>query len=359
MEYDNLHLDLSEVDGYDKDFNYIISEREAGKTTGMWKKAKAIFNRNNSFLLTRREKVSISEAYINDSSHVINKFINDPEKKVKFYFKRGELEKGIVDVACSFGKHPPRFMFRCVALSNKMADMKSLLIPNCECIFFDEFIVDVRAGEKYLPNEAWRFNELYNTFQREATSAGKKFKAYFFGNPYSKANPYFVDKEVDISKLKRGSIYIKGNVLVYPYEIKPELKKLILERNPLYQFDNAYTRYAFDGISVNDANMILKTKQPKNFSLMIVVRIDNNLIGIYKSQYNEFDFNFWVGPVFNMAQNRMAYAFDFGDLQHGTMLIDSYGKKLFFSFAESMRMRKVAFANPQYGMWAEEIYNYV
>ena len=352
-----MHWDFREIDGYDRDFNFILSEREAGKTTALWRKCKAIFEKGATFILTRQQKVSITEIYLDDCARVINKFIDDPEKRYRFLYSKGALKSGIVDVYAQIGKKDPRLMFRCLALSNDLSDMKSLLLPNCACHFGDEFIKDVRSGEKYLPREAWKYCELINTFQREAP--GRRFKSYLFGNPYSKANPYFVQFEVDISKLRRGSIWAGKNTLVQCYEIKQELRDYIKAHNPLYEFDNAYTRYAFDGLAVNDANMIIRTKQPQGFTLFCVVLIEGQKVGLYSTYLANFDFVYWVGPVGELSKTRVAYAFDFADLQAGCVLLDNYGKRLLSRFSSAMQLRKVAFANSQYGYWAEEIYNFI
>lgn len=357
MEYDSLHWDFREIDGYDLDFNAILSTREAGKTTALWRRARSIFEKGGTFIITRQQKVSITEVYLRDSERVINKFIDNPENRYRFYFSKKSLKDGIVDVYASVGKKEPRLMFRCIALSNDLSDMKSLMLPNCVCHFGDEFIKDIRSGEKYLPREAWKYSELINTFQREAP--GRRFKSYLFGNPYSRANPYFVQFEVDISKLKRGKIYTNGKFLVQCYEIKQELRDYIKAHNPLYQFDNAYTRYAFDGVAINDANMILRARQPHGFQLFFVVIIEGNRIGIYYSFYATEEFCYWVGPVGDLRKGRAMYAFDFADLQQGTILMDSYGKAYLSRFAVAMGSRKVAFANSQYGYWAEQIYNFL
>lgn len=357
MEYDNLHWDFREIDGYNRPFNSVISEREAGKTTALWHKGRLLFEKGATFILTRQQKVSITDVYLHDCENVINKFIDDPEKRFRFLFNKGALDSGIVDVRAQVGKGEPRLMFRCIALSNQLSDMKSLMLPNCACHFGDEFIKDVRSGEKYLPREAWKYNELINTFQREAPN--RNFKSYLFGNPYSRANPYFVQWGVDISKLKRGTIWTNAQCVVQCYEIKPELREFIKANNPLYQFDNAYTRYAFDGLAINDSNMILKEKQPQGFQLFCVVIIEGNKIGLYSSYVTSVDYVFWVGPVKDLSRTRVAYAFDFSDLQQGCVLIDAYGKNLLSRFAAAMAVRKVAFANSQYGYWAEQVYNFI
>lgn len=361
MEYDNLHWDFREVDGYDLPFNFIVSEREAGKSTSAWRKNKINFENGCTFLLTRQQKVSLSDIYINDCSKLMNKFINKETERYDFLFSKSALEKGIVDVYAQKRKKgsKARIMFRAVALSNSMSDTKSLFLPKCKYHFADEFIKNTREGEYYLKGEVFRYKELINTFQRES---GGKFKSYQFGNPYSRANPYFVEFGVDISKLKRGSIYVdrERGVLVQCYEIKPELREKIRETNPLYKFSDEYTKYAFDGMAINDMHMAIVQKQPKNFRLMLAVRIDGHIVGIYQTQnFMSFDFVYWIGPTSELGASRLVYAFDFKDLQHNAILIDKYGRHLLGDFAAAMRTRKVAFANSQYGTWAEEIYNYL
>lgn len=360
-EYDNLHWDFREIDGYNCAWNFVISEREAGKSTALWRKNKINFENGCTFLLTRQQKVSLTDIYLHDCSLAINKFINKEEERYDFLFSQSALRSGIVDVYAKKRKEgaKPRIMFRAVCLSNSMSDMKSLILPKCKYHVADEFIKDTRHGETYLKGEVFKFKELINTFQRESPTP---FKSYLFGNPYSRANPYFVEFGVPISKLKRGSVLVdrKTSTLVQCYEIKPELRAMIMERNPLYKFSDEYTKYAFDGLSVNDMHMIQVEKQPKGYKLIFAVRIDGRIVGIYQNnEAANFDFSFWVGPAEGLGARRIVYAFDFVDLRQNTILIDKYGRHLLASFANAMRVRKVAFANSQYGTWAEEIYNYL
>lgn len=110
-----------------------------------------------------------------------------PEKrKIKFAFKKGNIKEGVVDVTVN-----DKPFCRFIALSNPKGRIKSLHYDDPYAIFFDEFIVDNRNGEKYLADEANRFKELYNTFNRFAVKHGHRLKCYFCGNPYSVYNPYY------------------------------------------------------------------------------------------------------------------------------------------------------------------------
>ena len=201
MELDNLHFNYSEIDGYAKPFNFIISEREAGKSTATWLKVYNKFKKEGKpSIVIRRQIADITEVYITDIQEVINKFMPEDEK-LQFIFKKGSLKEGIADIKLLVNGEEKLFL-RVVALSNPMSRIKSLIVRNLAYIIFDEFICNMRLGEKYLPDEAFKFKEVYNTFQRETSN----LKAYFCGNPYSLYNPYFVWIGVPTNKLKRGTI---------------------------------------------------------------------------------------------------------------------------------------------------------
>lgn len=116
----------------------------------------------------------------------INDFLPESQK-IKFEFKKGNIKDGIVDVMVD-----NRPFCRFIAMSVPKARIKSLRYDDPAYLIMDEFIVDNRNGEKYLPDEANKFKEIYNTFLRFATKHGHRLKCYFCGNPYSVYNPYFI-----------------------------------------------------------------------------------------------------------------------------------------------------------------------
>jgi len=273
MKKDRLHFNFRRVDSYDKCFNFVISEREAGKSVAVLTKAyKAFIKKHRTTIIIRRLIADITETYINDVGKVINKFLPE-EKQITLDFKKGNIKEGVVDVFVE-DKH----FLRLIALSNPMSRIKSTMIKNPAMIIFDEFICNNRAGEKYIDQEAFKFKEIYNTYQRECH--GYILKCYFVGNPYSLYNPYFSDLDVDTLQLKPGAFIVGKNYIISCYQIKPELKAAILKRNPLYQFDEAYKRYAFDGLAVNDSQFILDPRRPEKFNLRYIFRINNRYLQI-------------------------------------------------------------------------------
>lgn len=128
---------------------------------------------------------------------------------------------------------------------------------------FDEFII--MRNEKELTDIILKFQECYNTFLR--CNPEHWLPVYFMGNPYSYFNSFFAWLNVDLSLLKPGAFIVGPNYVIECYQIKPELKKFILEHNPLYVFDSSYKRYGASGINIEDENIDVVPKQPDGYKL--------------------------------------------------------------------------------------------
>ena len=348
---DNIHFNFRKIDGYNLPFNFVISEREAGKSTAVWldKAYKGFVENGWTTLVIRRKVVHITKAYIDDIAQIINKFTDD---KIQFQYSQSTLKEGIVDIYIN----EKRFMRVC-ALSIDITALKSLVLRDLKYIIFDEFICNQRAfGEKYLGAEATKFMEVYNTFRRESEG----LKCYFLGNPYSLYNPYFMFFNIDSSKLKRGAIISdKKSYVIQCYEITPELRAKILEENPLYQFDNAYTKYAFEGKNVNDLNIIIKDKLPPSFKLIYVFKTSNKYIGLYRSSIwedNEIIYYAEFIEGSKISKRRDIICFDFGELVDRAIILSPDERYKFQKIKDAMRKRLIAFNSIECYYLLEEIY---
>ena len=349
IERDNIHFNTRKIDGYNLPFNFIISEREAGKSTAIWLKAyKEFVDNESTILVIRRKVVHITKAYIDDIAQIINKFTDD---KVVFQYSQSTIKEGIVDIYIN----EKRFMRIC-ALSVDITALKSLVLRNLKYIIFDEFICNQRFGEKYLKDEATKFMEVYNTFRRES----ENLKCYFMGNPYSLYQPMFLFFNVDTSKLKRGAIITdKKSYVIQCYEITPELREKILKENPLYQFDNAYTKYAFEGKNVNDENIIIRSKLPPNFKLLYVFKSANRYIGLYRQDiFFESDILYYAEfiPVEKISKRRDIICFDFEELVDRVVMLSPDERYKFQKIKDAMRKRLIAFNSIECYYLLEEIY---
>lgn len=349
MIFDNLHYCINGIFGYQKPFNAIISCREAGKTTSAWS---FIFNRFVKFgettILIRRRIADITEAYIEDIFKIFIKFGLGTREDFSY---RNTIKQGVVDI-----KYQGKDFFRIIALSNPIGRIKSMMYNNLEWILFDEFIINTRANEKYLRDEAFIFKEIYNTFQRES----KHLRCIFLGNPYSLYNPYFTWWNVPTNKLKPDTIIQGDAYVVECYEIKQELREYILAKNPLYQFDDGYKEYGFNGIAVNDMNIRLLEKVPDNYKLKHVFRIDNKFLGIYennnmKERIRSNDW-YWCGIIDYSGEKRKIYCFDFEQLINGTALMSRIDKQSFATLKYCIQNRRIEYEKVECSYLMEEIY---
>lgn len=359
MKKDHLHFTLRRVDSYNFPWNYIISEREAGKSTAIWNKVyKEFKTKNRTAIIIRRRINDITDIYINDIAESINTFLPE-DKQIKFIFKKGSIKEGVVDVYIE-----DKRIFRVIALSNPMSRIKSLVLTNPGILVFDEFICNTRCQEKYLDNEAFKLKEIYNTFNRKAREQGYFIKCYFLGNPYSLYNPYFADKNVDTLQLKPGAFIVnkEQKYIVYCYRIKEELKKEILANNPLYIMDESYKRYAFDGISINDTNFIINSKQPDGYRLKYIFRINHRYLGVYvDSRTREtvgYDCGkYWIAIIDYTGENRRIFAVDFDNLIHGSQLMTTDMRAIGWKLKYAIARRDVSYQNIESGYLTEEVYS--
>ena len=330
---DNIHYTTTKLDGPRKPFRLAVSEREAGKSTRWLQFYAYNYMSDHTLLVLRRQIADVTETYINDIENMINKFSVAP---VKLDFKKGDIQTGIVDVYASeyeksgdeIVEHNKRLFFRVVGMSNPMSRIKSLMLPRIKYILFDEFIANTRLGEKYLADEAFKFKEIYNTFQRECKDG---LICYLFGNPYSVYNPYFEWLKIDTRKVRPGAYLVGPNYVLECYQLLPELRKQILERNPLYQFDDSYRKYAFEGVAVNDMNIIIMDK-PAKCKLRYIFKVAGKYYGFHaiptdSQDYRERHLTFYCEELkWNPEYKRQALCFDFNDLGSNSSIMQRMQK---------------------------------
>lgn len=143
------------------------------------------------------------------------------------------------------------------------------------------------------------------------------------------------------------------------YQLLPELRKFILDKNPLYKFDDSYTKYAFDGRAINDEFIHTIEKQPSKFTLQYVFRIQDKYLGVYMNQ-NYYEPNldaFWVSILENYNSTRRDVAvFDTDSFIDGSYLLNNRDKKKFNYLKNQFRYRRIAFRTIEESYLFEEVY---
>ena len=363
---DNLHIDsdIQRVDGCRKTWNFLITERESGKSTLMWKKIYNVFKyKLRPSIVVRRYQVDITELYIEGVEKIIQTFT---KQNVTFDYCKSDLRSGgILDLyMCIDDKRIDRVFCRIIALNTTLSRLKSQVLENPKYICYDESICNKRIGEKYLDDEHFRLKEgVFNTYKRfvESRADGiKDLTMYFFGNPYSLFNPFFSDLNVNTNILYPGAFVSQNDYCIYCYQIKPELKEKLLRENPLYQFDDAYKKYAFDGRAIQDMDIRIETQQPNNFKLIYVLKTRGKYLGVYRGfRISETDKLYYWCKLLDgnsISKRRDIVCFDFGDMAHRTVLLDNNGKKRYSVLKESIEHRWISYASIEESWLMEEIY---
>ena len=370
---DNLHYSFRPIDGYNKAFNIVISPREPGKTTSMWMdKIYLPWKKNHKpWIYLVRQAVEIDDALIESIfSTNMNKFTDDNLQPI---YKASSFSDGIVDIFLEV-KHLEKkevkqedgsmkvqdvevsekfLFFRIVSLNIKMYRIKKAILRNIAGVFMDEFIINPEFAEKYLPKEFERLQEAYSTWRREADGV---LKMYFCGNPYSLFNPLFVGLKVDIAKLKRDSFYVGDTFVIHWAILSEELRKKILEENPFYKFDEEYANYAVEGCAVNDKNIRLG-KQPRNFYLSFVLRMNGKFIGVFQNNYMEsLEDRYFCKFLDEVSARRTIYCFDFTEMVERSILVSMDERMKLKRYKEAMRKRLVTFEDINVYYYMEEVY---
>ena len=122
-------------------------------------------------LVLRRRIADITEVYLKDTEKVLNKFLPE-DRQIQLVFRKGQIKDGVIDV--HLGKAGESYswqgidrlpvFFRAIGLSTPMSRIKSNVLANVKWIFFDEFICNLRIGERYLVYERFLIQEIYTTY---------------------------------------------------------------------------------------------------------------------------------------------------------------------------------------------------
>lgn len=276
IKRDNLHFNFTEIDGYNKLFNVIICEREAGKTSALEysKFYKGFIYHKFQTVFLVRQINKMNREFVEALEKRINLYLKTP---IQLGFKSIEINGGAANISI-YLDDTWQICGKLVALNSKEQVLKNIFLENPKYVIFDEYLVNIRDGEKYLNNEFHKIKVLLGTLLRYAKT---NMKCYFAGNPYTKYTPIFLDYKIDTNKLKSGKIVTKKDLVIQCYKLKPELKAKLLKENPLYQFDDSYKRFAFDAEFYQDENINIIKKTPQNYKLKDVIYNQNTYVGIF------------------------------------------------------------------------------
>lgn len=364
-ERDNIHLSTAKGDSYNKFDNYYITTRGMGKSTVAWDK---VYKQWKSFgrvsIVIRVLQADITESFLDDIATTLNIFRAE-EDYVKVSYKKGTIRDGVVDVfIIEPGDKEKHHFVRVIAASIKVTRFKSLSVPHPGIFMIDEFIPNLRIGEKWLDRYTWRINECYSTFSRYAElDGGRILKRYWFGNPYSRYIPPLFDQyKIDTLDLTPGAFLVGDNYIVSCATPCDELKRKLEKQNPtlLNSINKEWSDF-MQGSFVNDNNYIIEPQQPQGYNLRWVFRFSNHYIGIFRSGGSNFidDYNksWWVKVMDDWKGSRTVYAFDFDNLINGSNLVLKEDKIPLSILKRAVAHRDISYADINAAALMETIYS--
>lgn len=370
---DNIHLTLQEVDGYNKPDNYLITTRGMGKSTICWAKVYKEFKEGLCSIIQKNRPVEVTQMWINDIAAELNKFRKPSQYCETFKHRGSNLKDGCLDIDIKDPLFPesmekPMRLCRVICISIDVKRFKSLVLPNAGSIFADEFIPDIRHGEKWLNGYVWRANTLWTTFGRFTyETRGAIQKRYWFGNPYSRyIPPLFEQYNIDTTELKPGALLVGDQYVVSLAQPSKELKDLLKKENPSMLNDiNKEWQDFMNGQFTADSNYDICKVQPKGFKLHWVFKICNTYIGVFRksgdheySWENPREHSYWITvlPKDYTTKQHDILAFDFNNFVQGGRLVLSEDKANLACLRTAIAYRRCLFSDTNAASIVETMY---
>lgn len=371
---DNIHFNLQQYDAYNKPDNYFITTRGMGKSTVMWQKVYAEMKKGLCSIIQKVRPIEISQMWINDIANELNKFRKPSEYCTTMKAKGSSLKDGCLDIDIkdpTWNNGKQSRLCRVICISIDVRRFKSLVLPNAGSIFNDEFLPDIRHGEKWLNGYTWRSNTLWTTFNRFTyETRGVVQKRYWFGNPYSRyIQPIFEQYNVDTLQLQPGALIIGDKYLIALPTPSKELKELMTKENPTLLNDINKEWYEFmQGEFTADNNYDIQKVQPKGFKLHWVFRICNTYIGIFRDcNTSERDNKMWEDidahqywcsclPRDYKTNQHDIYCLDFNNFTKDTNLMQLNDKVKLVVLRNAIARRHVTFQDINTASIVETLY---
>lgn len=269
--WDGIHWNINEILPYQRNFNFLISQRRTGKTytVQMYTTAKCIEN-NQQFIYVCRTESELNEGLLQDAYLKVlmkefpGKEFSIDKKHIYYLEPVGEDKKGKTiynKILIGYG----------IALSS-VYKMKKKSFPLVKYIIFDEYTIEFNSKSSYVDGwkEPERFLNLYDTVDRNED----RVICFFMGNTLDFYNPYHIHPVFKLKNVNIGEIWTNKFCLFQ--RIKPSEK--LMEYNKKSKFSqmiegSQYGKMANEGIYTEDnedfiASMPAYSQYSMTFSYM-------------------------------------------------------------------------------------------
>lgn len=348
MKEKSIYYDINETLTHNCLWNFICGNRSAGKTYGFKKWAiKDWIKNKNQFGYIRRYETEVDKGKLDKffDDIVNNNEFPDYEFKVEglTFYARENLKPSEVefdkDGLPKPNTKPWEVIGYCFILS-KQITFKSVPFPYINKLLFDEFLIE-EGVYRYLNNEIFAINDLYNTVARPGTDHIRVIM-FFMANAITFTNIYFLT--YGLRPPAKGKEYYKpkGKSLLLQMVAKTEM----IERQKKTEYgqliaDTDYEKHAFENKFYLDDETFIQRKT-------------NNSKYYFTMKYNGETFGVWIDydeGILYVSEKvdpccQKVYALTQKDHKPNTMLIKSANKSIFLkAFMDCYKDGNVRFEN--------------
>lgn len=270
---ENLHYDYQKIDSLNCYLNFILADRDSGKTYGLLKKMiKRHIRYKKEYLYLRRTKEEIRQCRDNLLNWII---ANDEFPDYEFRCPGSSWQiKHVKEKNWTTFLHMKR-------LSSASAT-KGYSAPKLEYILFDEFTLEKTTYQRYLDNEIDLLFSLIETIMRD----NEKIKIYCCGNATSINNPYTLF--YGLYSLEKGFNFPPNRDKQVVFDYQPNMKKS-QERKKKKFFNvikgSRYAKMAYDSEFVYESQDFI-CDEPNNSYFQFCIVHDNITLGVHSTDDN-------------------------------------------------------------------------
>ena len=335
--------------------NFLKGQRSVGKTFSWKKRAtlRAYDNSNKKFVWLRRYKTELGAEFKENFFSDIIAAANDPDSD----FTRHERKLF----------RNPRVLLKSdkIIVNDKIvgyyyplaitSGKKSTPFPDCQDIYFDEYLLHRRSPYHYLPDEFTTFMEFFSTVAR----ARPNTHAYLIGNNMSWVDPYSIALGMrpthDRFTVYKNPINGQANILLEMYTDMAFAKALYQTAIGQIIQGTAYGDYAIENRALDDDGVFIAQKSKAAF-FRFALRYNGQWLGFWLDQKQGY---MYVNRQVDLTSN-CCFSLTRDDHSLNTLLVTQ--RRSFYVFRELSSMYKygaVRFADQQVKALAMDAFQYI
>lgn len=323
--YDGIHWDPRHLLPYQRNFNFIASTRNIGKTFGTQIFCmKDSIEKENEFVYLVRYKSTEKDVGAMEKAFEKVCDMKFPEYEFNWTNEEVTLEGQTIG--------------HCIALTEAEA-CKKKSFPKVKNIIFDEYILDTTDKRRYVGgmNEPEALLKIYHSIDREED----RVRCFLLGNTIEFYNPYHVYPAFNIPLVKPGKIWYSENVL-FEYALPSDKLQHQREGSKFLRMISGtkYGNYAKDSYFEDSTNAFIE-KRSKAAKHMFVIQYKGQNFGIWQDLDKGVLF---VDNVFDLSCG-IVYALTLEDHTENTLLTKNKTCVLLRYLADNFQRGTVRFTS--------------